>query len=57
MKEPKAGYKTSEMWIVAGSIAALAFGIPVTPDMAAIVIGVLGSVYTLARGWVKANSK
>lgn len=57
MKEAKSGYKTSEMWIVAGSIAALAFGIPVTPDMAAGVIGVLGTVYTVVRGWVKANAK
>ena len=54
-KAVKPGYQTSEFWVVAGTIAAMTFGIPVPPEMAAIVMGVLGSVYTGVRGWVKAR--
>lgn len=52
----KAGYKTSEFWMIAGlgvaNIVAVAIGKPIPVDVN-VVLGVLTGIYTIVRGLIK----
>jgi hypothetical protein len=54
VKESKAGYKTTEFWVtILASAATLLDVIPMPEHYKAIVVGVLGTAYTISRGIAK----
>lgn len=60
--QPKAGIKTTELWVVAlaGAITWLApklFGVEIDPDTQVVITGALASIYAGGRSLVKALTK
>ena len=53
VKKVKDGIITTEFALAAATIVAMVFGVPVSPEVAATVIGSVASIYTVVRGWVK----
>jgi hypothetical protein len=56
MKKSTPGYKTTEFWMAVSVIASV-FGLPVTPDVAASVAGLVASAYAGIRTWLKLGGK